>query len=138
MSSTKLSIRLRVVIDTNVFISAFLWGGTPQKVVNRWLEGGFRLLVSPFLISEILLVLERFSFPPQDCQKIKTFLETQGIKIIPQEATKICRDPKDNQILDLCLKGKANFLVTGDKDLLAIKKFFATKIVSPRRFLELI
>lgn len=135
MKLSKLSTKWRVVVDTNIFVSAFIWGGNPKKIVKRWLKGKFILLLSPFLLSEIVLRLRRFGFTPDDLRKLRHILETNSLKFRPKRKTNLCRDKKDNQILDLCLVGRADYLVTGDKDLLAIKKFRSTEIVSARKFL---
>lgn len=136
MRSTNSSTKLRVVVDTNVFVSAFIFGGNPGKVIKRWLEGKFVLLLSPFLLTEIISVLERFGFEKQDLEKLRYILEDNSLKIFPKRKVTLCHDEKDNQILDLCLFGKADYLVTGDKDLLAIKKFPKTKILFPKKFLS--
>ena len=135
MKSTESLIRWLVVVDTNVFVSAFIWGGQPGIVVKKWLKGKFILLLSPFLLSEIILVLARFGFSQRDLQKIRHILEDNSLKNFPKKEVKLCRDKKDNQILDHCLAGKADFLVTGNKDLLTIKRFHQTQILTPREFL---
>ena len=138
MKPTKSLTKLRVVVDTNVFVSGLVWGGNPRKVIKKWLQGKFLLLLSPFLLTEIILVLKRFGFTREDLQKLRYILERNSLKFFPKRKTTLCRDPKDNQILDLCLVGKADYLVTGDKDLLEIKKFHRTKIVLLKEFLEAI
>jgi len=132
------SIKLRVVVDTNVFISDLLWGGNPGKILNLWLWGKFNLLMSPYLCFEILDVYRKFDNPSQDTEKLRLYLETKTIKIIPKKKVRVCRDPKDNQILALCWVGQADFLITGDKDLLSLKEFKNTKIVRPKEFLKII
>jgi len=132
------SIKLRVVVDTNVFISGLLWGGNPGKILNLWLWGKFNLLMSPYLCFEILDVYQKFDNPSQDIEKLRLYLETKTIKIIPKKKVRVCRDPKDNQILALCWVGQADFLITGDKDLLSLKEFKNTKIVRPKEFLKII
>lgn len=133
---TSLLIKPRVVVDTNVFISAFIWGGNPAKIINLWKQEMIELIISPFLFSEIILVFERFEFPQKDLELLQQILEEKSSKFLPKRKTKICRDKKDNQVLDLCLSGKADFLITGDKDLLELKQFRQTKIIKPRDFLE--
>lgn len=132
------STKLRVVVDTNVFISGLLWGGNPGKILNLWLWGKFNLLMSPYLCFEILDVYQKFDNPSQDTEKLRLYLETKTIKIIPKKKVRVCRDPKDNQILTLCWVGQADFLITGDKDLLSLKEFKNTKIVKPKEFLKII
>ncbi len=59
-----------------------------------------------------------------------------GLSIEPTEHVTVCRDPKDNQFLDVALASGAPYLVTGDKDLLSIKTFRRTRILTPRQFLD--
>jgi len=94
--------------------------------------------MSPYLCFEIISVYERLNNPKEDVEKLKLYLETQTIKIIPRKKINVCRDKKDNQILALCLAGDADFLITGDKDLLSLKKFGDTKILKPKEFLKLL
>lgn len=136
MRSTNSSIKPRVVIDTNVFVSAFLSGGRPQKVVDLWLEEKIALLLSPFLLAEILDTLARFGFTQTDLINLRAILEEHTLKISPKKQAKVCRDPKDNQVLDLAVAGQADYLVTGDKDLLTLKEFHTTKILKPAEFLQ--
>lgn len=139
MRSIKSSTKLQVVVDTNVFVSAFIWGGNPKSVIQKWLEGNFELLLSPFLLTEILLVLKRFCFDESDLRRLKNILENNALKFIPKRKVSICRGKKDNQILALCFAGKADYLVTGDRDLLTIKKrFHHTLILTPKKFLEIL
>lgn len=133
---TKSSPKPRVVVDTNVFVSAFVWGGYPQKVITEWLDDKFVLPLSPFLLTEILKTLKKFDFTEEDLQELRSLLESRTLQIIPPLKVAHCRDPKDNQILDLCWAGQARFLVTGDKDLLTLKSFRGTKILRPKDFLE--
>lgn len=80
--------------------------------------------------------MEQHGIGSNEKELIINKLQAGAIKIIPSRKVNICRDKKDNQVLDLCVVGKADYLVTGDKDLLVLKKFKKTKIVSPREFIE--
>jgi len=132
----KLSIKRRVVIDTNIFISAFIWGGNSKKVVNFWLEEKFILVISPFLLTEILLILRRFNFSSVEIKKLRRVLESHTLRVFPKQQINLCRDPKDNMVLTTCRASRADYLVTGDKDLLSLKKFKSTLIFTPREFLK--
>lgn len=134
--STPSSIKWRIVIDTNVFVSAFIFGGKPKSIVQLWLKDKFILILSPFLLTEILLVLKRFGFNSNDLQSLRLILEEHSLHFSPISKAKICRDLKDNAILDLCAASKADFLITGDKDLLVLKQFSITKILEPVQFLK--
>jgi putative PIN family toxin of toxin-antitoxin system len=127
------------VLDTNIFISAYFYGGIPKKVVDEWIKGNsFVLVVSPFLVSEVIIVFDRFNLSKEKISDLKELFEKKSSRIFPTESTNICRDPKDNQILNLCVAGSADFLVTGDKDLLILKKFKKTVILDPKKFLKVL
>ncbi|MBU1322875.1 putative toxin-antitoxin system toxin component, PIN family [Patescibacteria group bacterium] len=130
-----LSTKPRVVIDTNVLISGFYWSGTPKQIVSLWLKGKFKLYVSPGTAAELISLLIRFGVPQTKIRNIKKILVTHSIKVIPQQKVFLCRDPKDNKFLELCLSAPADYLITGDKDLLVLKKFGSTQIVTPKQFL---
>ena len=134
----KSSIKLLVVVDTNIFISGLVWGGKPRKILESWLKSKFTLLMSPYLVFEIVSTYKDFPNPEIDVEKLKLYLQTKTHKITPSKKINICRDEKDNQILDLCFAGTADYLITGDKDLLVIKKFGKTKITKPKEFLKII
>ena len=131
-----LSTRPRVVIDTNVLISGVLWGGKPGFVINQYRQGKFVLLISPFILAELANFLEEYHVDEKQREIILHEFKTKPVKVIPPKKVSICRDKKDNQILDLCLAGRAGFLITGDKDLLALKKFEKTEVVKPKDFLR--
>jgi len=133
-----LSTKPQVVIDTNIFISGIFWGGKPKEVIQTWRDQKITLLVSPYLVAEISEVMERFGASQKQKNSIITILTQNSLKIFPQEQTGICRDSKDNFILDLCIAGKANYLVTGDKDLLALKAYIETVILKPVEYLPLL
>lgn len=129
--------KFRVVLDTNIFISGLLWGGKPKEILEKWLKLKFILLISPYSTSEIIIVFQRFR-EEEKVKQLQKDLDTQTVKIIPQNKTQVCRDPKDNQILDLCASGNADYLVTGDKDLLILRKFENTSILNPKQFLKML
>lgn len=127
----------RVVLDSNVLISAFFYGGTPGAVFDAWWrDERYILVVSPELLGEVRRALERkFDCPPAVAEPFIRALEQGGVKTLPVPLTRICRDPKDNMVLDTALAGKAEWIVTGDDDLLALRKFEGITITSPRQFL---
>ena len=132
------STAYRVVIDTNVFVSAILWGGNPQKVVDSWLSGTIQIYLSPFLASEIEMLLIRFGVADEDKTRFLTLLESHAIKAVPKHTQTRSRVPKDNALLDLTVWTEADYLITGDKDLLVLKKVEKTPIVTPAQFLKVV
>ncbi|MBL7159252.1 putative toxin-antitoxin system toxin component, PIN family [Candidatus Microgenomates bacterium] len=136
MNSSK---RPRVIVDTNVFISAIFWGGNPLKVINLWrVEEKYDLIISPEILAEIISKLKYKFFLPQSLlNEWKELLTSRAILIIPKDKVNLCRDSQDNILLESALAGKTDFLITGDKDLLSLKQFKKTQIVSPKQFLKL-
>ena len=128
---------VRIVIDTGVWIS-FLIGKVLAKLKNYLMKENFIILFSDELLDELVEVLHR--------PKIKKYIEDEQIDEIIgiihykaewikiKERTDICRDKKDNFLLDLAGNGNAHYLVTGDEDLLVLKEFRGTRILNFREF----
>ena len=127
----------KVIIDTNVFISGLLFGGNPEKVLKSWTRNEFILCISPELQTEIINTLEgKFKATEDYINKLLTDLKTHSQKFIPQTKISLVRDPKDNFLLELAEEAKADFIITGDKDLLILKKYKNTKVISVKEFLN--
>lgn len=128
---------LKVVIDTNVFISGIVFGGTPRKIIDAWITKQYIFCLSPELKAKILIKLEKkFSLPQEAMSKIKEALDTYSQKYIPIQKVTLCKDPQDNFLLELAEEAKADYLVSGDKLVLAMKDYKNTKIISPREFFD--
>lgn len=130
------STKYRVVIDTNVFISAILKSGNPTKIVTLWCQRKIHLLFSPYLAAEILSVLDRLGIKSTYIQELTYRLEHHTIQILPASNITLCRDPKDNEILSLAVDGAADYIIIGDSDLLTLGKIEKTTIVKPKEFLQ--
>jgi len=129
----------RIIIDTNLWIS-FLITRDLSKLDDILFERNGILVFSQELLDEFLTVANRPKFRRFFSQAdIQRILETIGevadfVKV--QADVKICRDPKDNFLLSLSIDGNADFLLTGDKDLLDLVKFGETKIITISEFLN--
>ena len=130
---------MRVVFDTNVLISALLSEqSTPAQAFFAALQRG-EVLISAPLANEINRILHRKKFDRylSDEQR-ESFLIALVQSTTLVEITKtvhVCRDPKDNMLLDLALSGKADAIVTGDSDLLVLHPFREIAILKPEPFL---
>ena len=134
---------MRLVIDTNVLISALLSGTSlPAHLIVLWREGRFDLLTSAKQLDELMRVTRY----PRIRERLSPALAGRLINEIRDIATVIDRlpvvivspDPDDNELLAIAQAGAADFLVTGDKrDLLAIARHAGTRIMSVRDFLAL-
>jgi len=135
----------KVVIDANVFVSA-AFGGVPLDAVSKAFSTG-DVFLSPAISEEIDGTIRRLSSKLGE-EKTGTLLtlwqrfQSHCTILAPKEKAAICRDPKDDAYLHLCVGARADFLVTGDKDLLAVDPGSVAllpdglKIVTPRQFLE--
>jgi putative PIN family toxin of toxin-antitoxin system len=132
---------MKIVIDTNVFVSSFFWKGNPRKVFDRVVDGFDELYITDEILEEIKIVMAREKFELEK-HEINDYLKT--IEHYSQKLTyggiveNVCRDTDDNKILKCGLEGKVDFIVTGDNDLLILKKYKAIKIVNPKEYLEII
>ncbi|GMQ24287.1 putative toxin-antitoxin system toxin component, PIN family [Algoriphagus sp. oki45] len=129
----------RVILDTNLWIS-FLISNRLNELDVLLESGAVTLIFSQELLEEFLEVSERPKFKrffkKTDIKALLTLIEDFGEMIEVKSKINECRDPKDNFLLSLSVDGKADFLVTGDSDLLELKKIQNTKIVSWAEFIS--
>jgi len=130
---------LRGVFDNNVLVSAALLGGVPRKAFDKLLDNGVVLVSVPVLL-ELADVLNRPKFDKyvthdERMRFMVSFLKVAEMVEISQSIA-VCRDPKDDKLLELAVSGKADFLVTGDKDLLVLNPLHRVEIITPREFLD--
>lgn len=130
---------LRGVVDNNVLVSAALLAGIPRKAFDKLLDNGTVLVSVPVLL-ELADVLNREKFDKyvthdERMRFMVGFLKVAEMIEIDETIT-VCRDPKDDKLLELAIGGNADFLVTGDKDLLVLNPFRGVEIITPREFLE--
>lgn len=128
----------RVVLDTNVYISALLFGGFPGSVLDLAILGAFTLILSPALLDELDEKLRaKFEMTMEDTAFLRARLETVGEVVEPGEVLKvIVDDPDDNRVLECAVKGKADLIVSGDRHLLKLGMYRGIKIVTVRQFME--
>ena len=129
----------RIIIDTNLWIS-FLITRDLSKLDDIIFEKNGILVFSQELLDEFLAVAQRPKFKrffsPGDLQRMLETIDEVADFIKVYADVKICRDPKDNFLLSLAVDGHADFLLTGDKDLLDLSKFGDTKIITISDFLK--
>lgn len=129
----------KIIIDINIWIS-FLIGKELQSLKDLIVSEKVKVITTDQLINEIRLVTSRDKLKKYFNQdKVSDLISLLGIladKVKIKKINKACRDPKDDFLLALCKESKANYLITGDKDLLDIKVFGRTKIVTVKQFTE--
>ncbi len=131
---------VKVVVDTNVVISALLFGGTPGKLISLWQRRVIKPMASKDIIDESLRVLTypRFKLDEEEInyllyQEILPFFD---IIDAPSGPGVIAEDPADDKFIHCALAGDAAYIITGDQHLLALKVHHKIKIFSPAEFLE--
>ncbi|MEW6714089.1 MAG: putative toxin-antitoxin system toxin component, PIN family [Nitrospirota bacterium] len=125
------------VFDTNVFIAAIITEGVCSKVLHRARARDFSLVSCPFIIAEIRRVLSKKFHLSYDETASAIEPISEAIAHIVEHNLKmanICRDADDDNIIACAVAAKADYLVTGDDDLLEIKGYQDIKILSPRDF----
>ncbi len=134
---------MRVVLDTNTIISAILWGGIPWQVYQSALSEQYILLSSEILLDELDKVLRRPKFIPmlsavnKSVDAVVTAHRNIVESVTPVELSPdVVRDPKDRAILACAIGGDAQYIVSGDKDLLVLHEFHKIPILNAARFLE--
>lgn len=129
---------MRVVLDTNIFISMAL-GGIVSKIDDGWKAEKFTLLVSDEIVSEYLNVLQRpklhLSASTISAIVNRIYRRAEFVMAI-EKITVVKSDPTDNKFLEAAIAGRAEAIVSGDNHLLELKEFRAIPILSAREFLD--
>lgn len=131
---------IKIVADTNIFLSAILYGGMAKTIFSLVLENKLLLYVSSDLEDEILRKLKDYDADHETRKETGLFLNQKGISLKPKVKITVCRDQNDNFLLELAQASHADYLITRDKDLLDLPnhKWKKTKIVKPEEFLPLL
>ena len=124
---------MRVLLDTNVLVSAILFGGVPRQLLEAALAGELDLVTSQPLLAELETVLTRkFEFPTSMTASIRTELEGLSELVEPVQMERVTRTVADDIVLATAVAGAADVLVTGDKELLEMGRYEGIPIQSPR------
>ncbi len=129
---------MRVVFDTNIFISALVIPGSlAEEALLRIIEGRDRLLLSPEILHEVLSVLSsKFSREKEALSHAAVILSDMAEWVKPDQRIRVFRDDPDNRILECAVFGRADIVVTGDKEMLRMKEYQGIKITRLRDYLE--
>lgn len=132
---------MRVVADTNVLISALLFGGLPEQVLLAGLRGEIQLLTSVPLMEELENILTRkFRLEPKLVRDSIDFVRDVAERVEVVSHLNVIKDPEgDNRVLECAVDGKADFVVSGDtKHILPLREYGGIKILSPSDFVKLL
>lgn len=133
---------IRAVLDTNTIISGIFWSGIPRQLYVAAFEERFQILTSDDLFAELDVVLHRKKFAPglealgKTADDLLNELRRAAEFVVPSEIPlEAVRDIKDRMVLACAVGGKANYIVSGDKDLLVISAYEHIPILSAGQFL---
>ena len=129
---------MRVVLDTNVFISGIHWTGASEKVLRAWMNEKFELVSSLPIIDELVMILMSFKIPlePEDISWWESLILEKYVIVIPTEKINVVSDPDDNKFVEAAMEGKADYIVSQDKHLLILKGYCGIKVLHPDEFLK--
>ena len=129
---------MKVVIDTNVFVSGVFWKGPPNKILKAWQKGKFKMVISPPIIEEYRRILSDLSkkYPNPTIVHIMDLVSLNAEMVNPVRFVKpVCTDHHDDKFLEAAIAARAEYVVTGDKALLAVKSIKGSTVVKPSEFL---
>jgi uncharacterized protein len=134
---------MRVVLDTNIWLSGLLWGGLPGQILQQVELGALRAIASEAILDELARTLDRPKFQRRlerlglDVAGILGAVR-QVVVMVPDELIVVenLRDPKDAMIVAAAIVGNAGVIITGDQDLLVLGEVNGVKILTPRDFLD--
>jgi putative PIN family toxin of toxin-antitoxin system len=128
---------MKIILDTNVIIAAFATRGLCSAVFELCLDRFDVVLSEPILKETLKHLHGKIKLPRPQCNLVVSYLrENCLISETDDPNGSLCRDPNDLHVLGLAKRSMANFIITGDKDLLDLARFEETKIITPREFWE--
>jgi len=130
---------MKVVIDTNIFVSSF-FGGKPRKIIDLWKNEKITLCLSNAILDEYIDVLRRIGLKDEYELEELLSLFSRGFNILFITKTPkihiIENDPDDDKFIECAVALKADAVITGDREVLAVREYMGIKILTPQRFLE--
>lgn len=130
---------MRVILDTNVFISGIFFTGPPYQILKAWHDGKLKLVISPDIIEEYQRVGTALAkkFPSIDLRQILELVTIKAEMVhdhcLPEP---VCVDPDDDKFLACALESKSKIIVSGDKHLLDVSGFREIRVLKPRKFTD--
>lgn len=130
---------MRIVLDTNVFVSGIFFSGPPSRILEAWRDGKIELAISPDILSEYQRVGNELSkqFPSVDLSSILGLVTINAMMFqSPQLSEPVCEDPDDDMFIACAIASKSKVIVSGDKHLLKVADFGGVTILKPREFVD--
>ena len=132
---------LRVVLDTNVLVSAVISNGKPRELLRKGIDNQFSIVTSDSILKELATMLRRPKFKTSEDEIHRIILAIIGSSEVTNVKSKfeaVKEDPKDDMVVNTAYDGRADIIVTGDKHLLEMENFRGIKIITIENMLELL
>jgi putative PIN family toxin of toxin-antitoxin system len=136
---------MRAVLDTNVVVSATLIrGGKEDRILRAWQREAFELVLSPQILDEMgrALFYEKLRkarwMTEEEVAVLVRSVARDSVLVSGRVRVEVSRDPDDDKFLEAAIEGRAQYVVTGDKDLLGLKTYRGVRIVTPAAFLTIL
>ena len=115
----------KVVLDSNILISAFFWDGNERDILRKCRKGEYQLIISDFILEEVERVLQKKFMVEEHLARsyLQEIFRFSDIVITHGRLDIIKEDPSDNRVLETAVLGRVNYLITGDKHLLKLEKY---------------
>lgn len=130
---------LRVVLDTNVLVSAIISDGKPRDLLRKGISKEFTIVTSELILRELGTVLRRPKFKADEDEIhriILALIQAAEVVELVSKLNLVEADPKDNMVVEAAYDGRADFIVSGDSHLLALKSFRKIKVVDVKDMLS--
>lgn len=131
---------MRIVVDTNVFVSGIYWSGPPYQILTAWRDRKLVLVLSPAITEEYIRVAIELSkrFPNIDLFPFIDLLIAEAKICIPKRLSRqVCKDPDDDKFIECALAGEARCIVSGDRYLLEVSEYQGIQILRPKDFVDI-
>lgn len=130
---------MKVILDTNVFISGVFYSGAPNQILNAWRDGKIQLVISHDILREYLRVGEIFAdkFPSIELQPILDLVTIEAeLHVAEDLSERVCSDPDDDKFLACAIASGSKIIVSGDKHLVKVSGFHGIEILKPHEFIK--
>jgi putative PIN family toxin of toxin-antitoxin system len=130
---------VKVILDTNVFISGVFFGGPPHQILSAWRDGKIKLVISQEILREYLRVGEVFAnkFSSIDLQPILDLVTIEAELYDTKDFFRpVCSDPDDDKFLACAIASGSRIIVSGDKHLIKVSGFRGIEILKPHEFIK--
>jgi len=134
---------MKIVVDANVVVSGLIWNGVPGVIIDRVVDGLDVLFMSGPIVDEICEVFRKPKFRKHEKRAISFIAQLRKIgrlvTVSPNYSVKdVCRDPDDDKYLECAIVAGADYIISGDRDLLDLKEYGGVKIVNARDYLDIV